>query len=939
MLLKYSKKAILLMIVLLMFLNPVLGLVFEEQGTKYINITINHDEIIDLRFNITGSEHGGILPNNITIDITNNSIADWKYYSYHSSQPQQMEVFEINHAFSNNQGNTEIHLINISENSFDDSLLIGRLENNAFQKIAGRSGFLGLASMDNLNEQIIYITGEETMHVFVPQITTDYNLGLYVAQGGSTYFCNSDKEEVSTNECNLDFEQATSGDYLARAAGEGFGHTESIRGDNTVEGINDYIKENCGEELPCEVPVKVSVETPGMISFSDFDVIPVSTPADIQIEDTGGEYSVKINNDTLTLEESYYFFGTMPKVHIVPVVSADDSQTYNLKESELMEYINENLAESWDNLTENKHPLEFTFHNEPYKLQNYYMGEDYSRFTHEIGNDLKDNLELDYPSILVVVDIHNYFPERESYNLRRSVGVTDTKIISEIYINGFGNDDYFNNNTRYLERLFLHELMHSFLGYPGGDMFYNDHPASYSDDLDLDIFDTSFSPTGEEGYFEIYSIMNQLRVMIHDSEIGQPPSLSPLDKMLLGTLSPHTQENYTLYDVGITKENNIYYVDGGINPVLQYNATELYHSSSDYLWWDVRRNSSIVDMGQSTQYDIPKPNGNNKALWVYGNDRIHGENFKVYSSGSSVKNDEGSIHEHTVLVPRIIFNRDGFNDEETTDFSELDKDSLERADNVTFTRIGNKARVKFIEPINISRDLNLNNNIIIGDRWFYLNPVVLPEFNKDARLTFYDLDMQEPIPQRDGSECPQEICINRIYENNTFSFEVKGFSNYSVSDGFTEEENGDEEEETESGDDSDGSDDGSTRGGRSGGGGGLPPMPVGDEDEDTSDEADDSDDPDDKDEKEEENGDEKDEAVEEDQDDEHEEDVWREVEQPRPFNETNGHNGEIIYKDEENGISNGQLAFFVSIALIVIGSVLGLLIHFLVDRRRKSKIN
>ncbi|MFW6025797.1 MAG: hypothetical protein ACOCRX_05585 [Candidatus Woesearchaeota archaeon] len=875
-------KIILFLFLSIIFIGFTNAVLFESPGTQYINITINnYREISDLRFNITGSEYNGSFPNNITVDIANDTIIDWKYFSYHSRNP--LKTFETNHATSNNQEKTQIDIVNITESIFHDFMAIGELTNNSFKKIRDRKGYIGLTSLNNLNRQMIYISGNDTTHIFVPEISPFSEVGLYVAEGGSTYYCNSQHEDAwsDLSECNLSFAEAMnqSDEHLARKSNQSFDYKESVKGDNIVNSVNDYIQNSCENSLPCDIPVKITSETPGNISFSEFDIIPSSSPAEINITDSGEFYSVNITPDpNISLEESYYFFGEIPEVHIVPVVSGEDSQVYNSLQSELLDSLNKNLSDAWDNLTENKHPLKLNFYNKSYSLENYSIGSSYTDYIFEIERDLVENLNINFtekPSILIIIDVHNYFSDEESYNIRRK----GNNFISTIYINGFSDNDSFYNNSEFLERLFLHELMHSSVSYPGGDKFYEDHPASYSDNLNLDIYNTSNSPTGHEGYFEIYSILNQLRVFLEDSEIEKPPLLSPLDKMLLGTLNPYTSENYTFYEASVTYSDNDYSVSE-INSSLTYDCSGIYASSSDNMWWDIRDNPSITEMGTTLSYNISKPERNNKSLWVYANDRVYTQNFNVYDSGTSSVSNRAYVSNYSVdfiiptinlkfpfnnysqidsevnlrcsvsddnlknitlygnwsgqwkanqtnssgindnyeftfnlsdgnfewncyacdndgncswadsnksfniFTPSIDYNLNNFNPSQTTNFSGLTKDDFKNMTNVKFRKYNNRSEVRFFESINISRNINLTNTLLLEDNWIFLNSDYLPEFNKNARIRFFNVTLINPIIYRDGSECPDSICSNKTYDDNTYSFDVTGFSNYSIQEEF-----------------------------------------------------------------------------------------------------------------------------------------------------------
>lgn len=994
------KNLVVWLVVLHFFIVPCNALVFENGGTEYVNVTIPYSEISKLRFNVTGVSYNGEYPNNVTIDVVDDGINDWEYFSYHSQQP--LETFNISYARLTNQGTSRIDIVNISEGEFSNFYLLGSLEYNEYQDNLYRPGNLGVVATYNLDEwdyklnrQMLYLTGNDTAHAFLPY-ASELNFALYVAEGGSTYFCNSAHEQGGSS-CNLTFAEAFTNEHLAREAGQGFNYTESVKGDSMLTSVNDYLS-GCSS-FPCDVPIKVTSETSGNLSFSQFDVIPPSEPATIDITDNGDSFTVDITPD-LSLENTYYLFGKMPKVHIVPVVAGNDLVELNASQRALYEHLNNTLASSWDALTNNSHPLNFTFYNTPYSLENYSTGQQYTEYLNEITDDLKNNLEMTHPSILVVVDVHNYFPERESYNIRRSKG----NIISTIYINGFGNNDGLKNDNGYQVNLFMHELMHSFTSYPGGDEFYNDHPASYSDTLNLDIYDTSNSPTAGEGYFEIYSIVNQVRLVIDDSEIGVSPQLSSLDKMLLGTENMYGEKSYTFYSASVTENSNEFSISG-ITPELNYDARKYYSMSNDNMWWDVRRNSSINDMETSTSYLIPKEE--NKALWVYANDQVYSENFRVYNSGNSIKHNLDTVnnqsisyagpnitlqspsdgysavsptltlscfgenaknmtlygnwsgvwnsrqteesqqnyvfsvnladgdyvwncygcnqygncswgdanHSLNIYTPTIVYDESEFNMQQTTNFSGLNKSTLSSLNNAEFTEADNKSKIEFLESINISRNIDLRSELEPGDRWAYVDSAALPEFNKNAQIQFFDIDMQEPKVLRDGTECPTDVCTNNSFANGVYSFQVSGFSNYSIVEGYEEP----------SQDPPDDSDDDSGGGGSGGGSSGGPSHPIIVDDDESDDDSD------------EQEGDEGGEKIEVNgnitsknqtiSNDDINQSGKADKTEDTSEKGTRQTANESTYIDEKEGENNVQIALFFTILFIAGGALLGLLIY------------
>ncbi|GAG17999.1 unnamed protein product, partial [marine sediment metagenome] len=92
-------------------------------------------------------------------------------------------------------------------------------------------------------------------------------------------------------------------------------------------------------------------------------------------------------------------------------------------------------------------------------------------------------------------------------------------------------------------------------------------------------------------------------------------------------------------------------------------------------------------------------------------------------------------------------------------------------------------KISFSETISINRSIDLNSNIRIENNSIFINTTALPELNKSAVLTLYNLAFVNPIILKDGNELPSSVCIRISYENGTLVFNVTLFSAYSVAEG------------------------------------------------------------------------------------------------------------------------------------------------------------
>jgi len=136
----------------------------------------------------------------------------------------------------------------------------------------------------------------------------------------------------------------------------------------------------------------------------------------------------------------------------------------------------------------------------------------------------------------------------------------------------------------------------------------------------------------------------------------------------------------------------------------------------------------------------------------------------------------------------------------TTNFTELTiqgKPAMSNISDLTL-EIQKYGKIEFTESVNISRDIceYPYNNSLIDDEsdifftfeptvnYVYIDPNELPELNKSAKITFYNLSDEkyfnnpgnniftEPIIKINGEDCPETTCTIESYINGTFVFNV-----------------------------------------------------------------------------------------------------------------------------------------------------------------------
>ncbi|MFH1669890.1 MAG: hypothetical protein ABIA62_08240 [Candidatus Woesearchaeota archaeon] len=93
------------------------------------------------------------------------------------------------------------------------------------------------------------------------------------------------------------------------------------------------------------------------------------------------------------------------------------------------------------------------------------------------------------------------------------------------------------------------------------------------------------------------------------------------------------------------------------------------------------------------------------------------------------------------------------------------------------------ATVEFIDTITISSCIDLDPYVRIGPGYVSINTTQLPELNRSANITVYNLNFTLPQIMLDGSVCPNTTCAEINYSGGTYKFNVTHFTNYSVREG------------------------------------------------------------------------------------------------------------------------------------------------------------
>jgi hypothetical protein len=132
-----------------------------------------------------------------------------------------------------------------------------------------------------------------------------------------------------------------------------------------------------------------------------------------------------------------------------------------------------------------------------------------------------------------------------------------------------------------------------------------------------------------------------------------------------------------------------------------------------------------------------------------------------------------------IVPPSIGINWSEWDPGQTTNFSAYNASALSNISNVTLSNA--YGGIAFLEPLNISQDINVTGNVVVTGLSIFVNSTALPQFNRSAALVFRNVSLSRPIAKKDGSDCG-DACQNATFNasDGTFLVNVTGFSTYSL---------------------------------------------------------------------------------------------------------------------------------------------------------------
>lgn len=92
-------------------------------------------------------------------------------------------------------------------------------------------------------------------------------------------------------------------------------------------------------------------------------------------------------------------------------------------------------------------------------------------------------------------------------------------------------------------------------------------------------------------------------------------------------------------------------------------------------------------------------------------------------------------------------------------------------------------KIKFKNDVALSRDggqIDIDSNVTISEKSVHIESSSIPELNKPATITLYNITEENPRILKDGKVCSAPQCVIESYSNGVLVFTVNGFSTYTV---------------------------------------------------------------------------------------------------------------------------------------------------------------
>jgi hypothetical protein len=625
-------KRLVLLLVLALF--PVLGdqAVFDAEGSRLVNINVA-GRVERVILTIQGLQSAGSYPTDVTLDIGDDGDLDWQRRGYHSVTPftlGDLHFMSSDNAAANDE--TMQARVNIDDNYGTPLGYIDRA--NKYSDLNEAGGVLAIGSTSRVASQRISIHADTGLvDAFIPaNNNVNGNFYVYVAQGGSTYYC-QDNPAYPESSCTLTPAQAMTESHLARRAEPiPLESQQAIENPAFADEINDYL-DGCGGA--CLVPFRFTSDSAGIIDYT-IQIIYESPLPTITIADQGASYLVSVSPHN-SLTSLSYGFGKRPDVYVMYAFAEDDAGTLSTDEARRWAIIKSNLPAKWDLLTENKHPMIFHFYDEPLIAYGYIRADTSSG---EFLYAAVDAFKTEHPGIednnalYIVIDANNLFPIENIYTVISSYG--SRYGIGDIFFSGFSDANA--KPSGYEEEVMinelLHEIAHAFILLPNSNEFLLGHPRCYTGG-----YGTTGSPTGNAGCYEFNTVLNEFRPLMTAAAAGGEMGLDGLSRMSLGILSKYEPGHYTFYEGVVSWSGSpVRYTwsqTGSFTTEHTYRQFfEENEEPSLEMYWNLQKTVTESNVGPVASFSIQKSGQSNRSILVFAGADAYPEHFKVFGNGA-----------------------------------------------------------------------------------------------------------------------------------------------------------------------------------------------------------------------------------------------------------------------------------------------------------------
>lgn len=208
-------------------------------------------------------------------------------------------------------------------------------------------------------------------------------------------------------------------------------------------------------------------------------------------------------------------------------------------------------------------------------------------------------------------------------------------------------------------------------------------------------------------------------------------------------------------------KNDTYLIDENLD--LKFTAR-----SADLIWYNLDNGANTTITGNTT-FNTTNPV---HALYLYANN----------THGLTSESVTFSVNTSKLFINYSNYKEQGL----STDFNKSGFEELQNLSGIIF-EIPEYGKISFNEPINVTNDENSGDNFVdinsyvnISFNRTEINITALPNFNKSATISFYNLTFSNPRILKDGEICPSSICSIMNYSGGILIFNVTSFSIYSA---------------------------------------------------------------------------------------------------------------------------------------------------------------